>query len=224
MADEVSSARVKAYGLDAGASVVGIAAAKDFGPAPEGHKPSDVLEGCLSVIVLGSPFPKEVLLDTSLDYLEIRREMIEKMEAIAKGMAKHIKQKGYAAKAISPMGGKYADGKYYGHISLKHAAELAGLGRIGRNYILINPLYGSLLWFSAVLTNADLSPDTKARHTVCGGCTLCVTMCPSKALDNPGAFEWKKCDKTMFKMVDKKRKMQCLVCRTVCPHRFGAAT
>ena len=57
MLNELSSEMVKEYGLKAGASVVGIAASKDFHLAPEGFKPSDNLEGCRSVIVLGASFP-----------------------------------------------------------------------------------------------------------------------------------------------------------------------
>ena len=39
----LNSETVKEYGLNAGANVVGIAASKDFGLAPEGFKPSDSL-------------------------------------------------------------------------------------------------------------------------------------------------------------------------------------
>ncbi len=53
----LNSEIVKTYGLNAGASVVGIVTSNDFGLAPEGFKPSDHLAECLSVIVLGTPFP-----------------------------------------------------------------------------------------------------------------------------------------------------------------------
>ncbi|WP_338097525.1 hypothetical protein [Methanolapillus ohkumae] len=68
---------VKEYGLKAGAHVVRIAAAKDFGLAPDGFKPTDVLEGFLSVIVFGSPFPKETLLGDSDSYIDVRTAMNE---------------------------------------------------------------------------------------------------------------------------------------------------
>ena len=59
---ELTSEIVKEYGLTAGAAVAGIAAASDFTGAPEGYHPTDVLEGCVSVIVLGSPIPQEAVL------------------------------------------------------------------------------------------------------------------------------------------------------------------
>ena len=49
MTTDLNSEIVKEYGLNAGASIVGIAASKDFGLAPEGFRPSDNLEGCISV-------------------------------------------------------------------------------------------------------------------------------------------------------------------------------
>jgi epoxyqueuosine reductase QueG len=212
---------VKEYGLNAGASVVGIAASKDFGLAPEGFKPSDNLEGCLSVIVLGAPFSKEALITMStVEYTEIRNAILSRMTSMAKEVEKRIKKDGHKAKAISAIGGKYIEGKHYGYISLKHAAELAGLGLINRNYLLTNPQYGNLLWFSAVLTDADLVPDEKAQYKICDNCNKCVETCPTGALDNPALFGNKKCDK-FYKIVDRKLEIQCFSCRKVCPNRFG---
>ena len=65
MKSEITSEIVKEYGISAGANVVGIAASKDFGLAPDGFKPTDVLPDCLSVIVLGATFSPEVLNDIS---------------------------------------------------------------------------------------------------------------------------------------------------------------
>lgn len=219
MKTDINNEIVKEYGLSAGASVVGIAAAKDFGLAPEGFRPSDILEGCLSVIVLGATFPQEVLKSVA-EYTATRNAMLSKMTEIAKEVAKRIKTNGCKVKAISASGGKTVDGKHYGHISLKHAAELAGLGRINRNYLLTNSEYGNLLWLSAVLTDADLIPDQKAQYKICDNCNKCVETCPSGALTDLTAFDKKECAK-FFKIVDKKLEIQCFLCRTVCPYCFG---
>ena len=220
-ADELNSDVVKRYGTDAGAVVVGIASSDDFHLAPEGFKPADVLKGCVSVIVLGHPFPKEAVLDDPLGYIDVRNAVNEKINDAAKSVAKHIKSKGYCVKVISGMGGKWVDGKNCGQISLKHAAELAGIGVIGRNYLLISPEYGTLLWFSAVLTDAHLAPDKKIEHSICDGCNKCVEVCPSKALDDPSLFGRKVCADMMFKMSDGKWRIKCFLCRKVCPHCFG---
>jgi len=220
MKKEITSETVKGYGLAAGASIVGIAASKDFGAAPDGFKPSDLLSDCLSVVVLGALFPKESLDNVAL-YTETRNAMLTKMTETAKEVAKRIKSCGYSAKEISASGGKTIDSNHFGHISLKHAAELAGLGIIGRNYLLINPSYGNLLWLSAVLTDAELVPDQKLQYNICEDCNICVESCPSGALaDYPAKFGKKECAK-FFKIVDKKFQIQCFKCRTVCPYRFG---
>jgi epoxyqueuosine reductase QueG len=221
MTTEINSEIVKEFGLNAGANVVGIAASKDFGLAPDGFKPSDKLEDCLSVVVLGAPFPQEALSANLPEYTDIRNEMLKKMDSVSKDVAKQIKGKGYKVTAVGGVGGKYVNGKFFGHISLKHAAELAGLGVIGRNYLLTNPEHGNLLWFSAVLTNADLVPDKRAEYTICNNCNRCVKMCPSKALENPALFGAKECNKECWKMVNRKWELNCFLCRKVCPYRFG---
>lgn len=216
---KINSEIVKEYGLNAGATVVGVASSKDFGLAPKGFKPSDALDGCHSVIVLGIPFPKESL-ENSVEYTKVRNAMATKMTAIAKEVAKRIKADGYKVKAISSIGGKYVNGEHFGVISLKHAAELAGLGLITRNYLLTNPKYGNLLWFSAVLTDAELIPDEKAQFEICNNCNKCVEICPSESLKDIGSFGKKGCSK-FYKMVNRKLDIQCFLCRTACPHCFG---
>ena len=217
----MTSETVKEYGKAAGASVVGVASFSAFGRAPDGFKPTDIMEDCLSVVVLGAPSPREVLGDVA-EYTASRNAMLSAMTDIAKKVEKQIKSAGHKAKAISASGGRTIDGKMWGHISLKHAAELAGLGRIGRNYLLTNDTYGNLLWISAVLTDADLVPDGLAQYSVCDNCNKCVENCPSGALENLDAFGRKGCAQ-FFRIVNKKLEIQCHLCRSICPHRFGTA-
>ena len=218
----INSEIIKEYGINAGATVVGIANSKDFSLAPKGFKPTDALKGCQSVIVLGTPFPKEAF-ENSVEYTKIRNTMAKKMTSLAKELAKQIKNEGYKTKAISSIGGKYVNGEHFGIISLKHAAELAGIGAITRNYLLTNHEYGNRLWFSSVLTDADLIPDKKIELDICKDCEKCVESCPSGALDNPSSLEKKECSK-YYKMVNRKLEIQCFLCRSVCPYGFGETT
>lgn len=220
----LSSEIVKEYGLNAGASVVGIAASKDFCLAPDGFKPADVLDGCLSVIVLGVPFSMDALAMSPLEYTALRNTMLTKMTDIAKAVAKRIKTDGYASKVIGAAGGKWVDAngrkEQFGYISLKHAAELSGIGIITRNNLLTSLEYGNLLWLSAVLTDAELPPDKMAEYNFCSDCSKCVEVCPSGALDDPVVFGRKKCDK-YFAIENKKFVIKCFLCRSVCPYCFG---
>ena len=219
----LSVASVKQYGLDAGADVVGIASAKDFALAPVGYKPVDNLPQCASVIILGTTFPKEVLGDVG-EYTASRNAMLSKMTDIANTVAKRIKADGHSVKAISSSGGKWVDNngrkQNHGFISLKHAAEIAGLGVIGKNYLLTSPQYGNLIWLSAVLTDAQLTPDKKMDLSLCENCDECVKACPVRALDDITAFGRNDCAKH-FVIENKKFKIKCYLCRTVCPHCFG---
>ena len=218
----ITSAKVKDLGFKAGAAVVGVASADDFAGAPDGCKPADKLQGCRSVIVLGAPFPKEALEKTTVEYTVIRNGMVEKMDNAAKDVATGIKQEGFRAKAVDGLGGKRINGRFYGHISLKHAAELAGLGSITRNYLLTSARYGNLLWFSAVLTDAELSPDQPQRYDVCDACDKCVATCPAGALDNPALFGQAECYRTCSKQVMGKLELNCFRCPTVCAYRYVA--
>ena len=47
MPAEINSKTIKEYGIEAGACVVGIAASRDFGLAPVGFRPTDVLNECI---------------------------------------------------------------------------------------------------------------------------------------------------------------------------------
>jgi len=221
---ELNSLKVKKYGTDAGASVVGIAASKDFNLAPVGFQPIDILPECRSVIVLGGALPPEVL-DDIAKYTANRNAMLISMTSMAKEVAKRIAADGYKTKAISAVGGKWVDNdggkEQFGAISLKHAAEIAGLGVIGKNYLLTNPRYGNLLWFSAVLTDAKLTPDEKTGSSLCGGCSKCVEACPAGALNDISSFGKKGCSK-YFVIEDRKMKIKCFLCRTICPHSTGA--
>ena len=223
MATKLTSETVKKYGIAAGADAVGIAAAYDFSSAPEGFHPTDVLPECRSVIVLGAAFSPEVLTSTD-EYTASRNEMLTQMTTMAKEVAKRIKADGHKTKAISAAGGKWVEGggrkEQFGYISLKHAAEIAGLGVIGKNYLLTNPQHGNLLWLSAVLTDADLAPDEKVESVMCADCNKCVDACPAGALDDLASFGKKGCS-NFFTIEDKKFKIKCFLCRTVCPHAFG---
>lgn len=225
MADALSSALAKGYGMDAGADVVGIAAAEDFLFAPDGFRPVDVLAECRSVIVLGATFSPEVLGDTAA-YTASRNEMLTAMTNMAKQVAKRVKADGYKTKAISAAGGKWVQGEgrkeQFGYISLKHAAEIAGLGTIGKNYLLTNQQYGNLLWLSAVLTDAALTPDAQTRSDFCEGCNQCVDACPAGALDDLAAFGKRGCSK-FFTIEDRKFVIKCYLCRTVCPYGLGGS-
>ena len=68
-----------------------------------------------------------------------------------------------------------------GHLSHKKIGELAGLGWIGRNNLLVNPKWGSRFRLVTVLTDMPLEADVPLEDD-CGECRRCLPVCPAKAI------------------------------------------
>jgi epoxyqueuosine reductase len=123
-----------------------------------------------------------------------------------------------------------------GSLPLKRAAVLAGLGMQGKNTIVITREYGPKVRFGAILTSAELKPDTPFSGDLCGDCMQCIQACPSKAL-KPHEITIKRCmvyglespestdvDADVRKMTDKlvlrptaRSFIECTRCLDVCP-------
>jgi epoxyqueuosine reductase len=70
-------------------------------------------------------------------------------------------------------------------ISYKHAAEYAGLGKIGMSSLLITEKFGPRVRVAICLTEAELEPTPVLENHVCRYCNVCVFKCPAKALSRP---------------------------------------
>ena len=81
---------------------------------------------------------------------------------------------------------------YMAEFSHRHAAVLAGLGRLGANNLVLTPNYGPRMRFISVTTSAELDPDPFVREELClweKGCRRCVDDCPFQAFGSPWLFE-----------------------------------
>jgi len=75
------------------------------------------------------------------------------------------------------------------HVSHKKVGELAGLGWIGRNNLLVNPEFGARFRLVTVLTDLPLDPDEPVPFG-CGSCRSCQAACPADAIrENPRDFD-----------------------------------
>lgn len=67
-------------------------------------------------------------------------------------------------------------------ISDKLWAAKAGLGWIGRNTLLVNPVLGSYCFVGELVTTASFDSYDAPMADGCGECRLCVEACPNHAL------------------------------------------
>jgi len=134
-------------------------------------------------------------------YTLMRNQVLARLDEIAVGMALELEAAGARTLPI-PSAEPYEfwdvearQGK--GILSLKHAAQSAGLGTLGKNTILLNPRFGNRLWLGAVLTEMELEPDPVMELQCLEGCTLCLEACPKEALDG-NTLTQKRCREHSF--------------------------
>jgi epoxyqueuosine reductase len=72
-------------------------------------------------------------------------------------------------------------------------AEAAGVGRTGKNTLLMVPGYGSRIFLGELLLDLDLEPDAPLDWNPCDGCAACLDACPTGALAASGEFDARRC-------------------------------
>jgi epoxyqueuosine reductase QueG len=223
---DITSLEVKRIAEELGMDLCGVASVDRFEEAPRGYHPRDVLPQCKSVVVIGRKFLHSTLHSPSLiPYSIVRNKLTEKMDYAGLELCYRLEAEGIAAVPAGTVGPCTHDAdtnKTRGIISLKHAAVQAGLGKIGKNTLLVNDLYGNMIWLNAVLTSAELEPDPVASYEGClKNCRLCLDACPIRAMDGV-SMDQGRCWQHAFQSYGGDQVViSCCACRKACPNRLG---
>jgi epoxyqueuosine reductase len=137
------------------------------------------------------------IMDTIIDgphllYLHHYRQLNYRLDMIGYFLSKEIEKKGYTALPFAAS--QLIDWKNQkAHISHKHTGIISGIGWIGRNNLLVHPVFGAHVRYNTVLTDMPLIAD-KVLNRDCGKCRACIDKCPAGAIrDEQSQFDHHGC-------------------------------
>jgi epoxyqueuosine reductase len=217
---------IETYARQIGANLVGFADVLDFHDAPEGYKPTDIMPGAKSVVVLAKATPVGVVQSNNqVVYTAHIQSLFQSMDTLAYEVALYLEAQGFRAMPVP------ADDPYFywdeerkhgmGILSHRHAAAKAGLGILGKNSLLVTPEYGNRVLLVTVLTDASLTTTlvVDSQEKLCPAtCRLCINACPAEALTGNRSVIQKLCREHFPGKSDRGHFLyDCWKCRAACP-------
>lgn len=222
----MNSTDIKSFTFQREAILCGIAPVERFTDAPKGFGPLDLYPQTQSVISFALQVSKSSMaLKTFIPYTVGEIVSLQHSHRLAFDLVLYLENKGYEAVMVPSEPYEYWDverktGK--GLISLKHIAHCCGLGVFGKNHLLYNEQYGSLMRLGAVLTNARLEADEMIKKKICkSSCKLCITSCPAGAISESGVDQLKCRSVCQGKTTKGDSIYVCNTCRRICPNVSG---
>ncbi|HYO25930.1 MAG TPA: tRNA epoxyqueuosine(34) reductase QueG [Lacipirellulaceae bacterium] len=194
--------------------------------------PGHVLDGVRSIIMLGLPYdsgPSQPLEPGQgrvaryawgpLDYHDAIRQRLHKLADRLRELAPAAATRGVVDTAP---------------LLEREFAQLAGLGWVGKNTLLLNRHAGSYFFLGALLTDALLEIDAPHDADHCGTCTACLESCPTQAFPQPYVLDASRC--ISYLTIEHRGEISpelrpgmgdwlfgCDICQQVCPWNHHAA-
>jgi epoxyqueuosine reductase QueG len=149
-----------------------------------------------------------------------------RLDAVTSKIACEIERAGYRALPV-PASERMDNVRICAEFSHKMAANLAGLGWIGKSCLLVTPQRGPRVRWATVLTDAPLDTAISRVKAKCGKCTKCVDICPVHAFTGrafvegeprESRYDARACEKYFDKMEEEGLVSICGLCLFICPH------
>jgi epoxyqueuosine reductase len=223
----ISKDKIKEIAFLNGVDLFGVAPVERFQNAPKGFHPKDVYSKTESVIAFAIRIPTEALFaENPVPFTHMNHLGMQKMDSITYDISIALDKVGLKNVLIPTddpylyWDGENQEGRAI--LSLRHIGMLAGLGNLGRNNLLINNQYGSMIQIGALLTPEQIEPDPLADYEVCPPkCRICLDSCPQQALTGETVIQ-KQCRPISNFQTEKGYTIKkCFECRKRCPHSMG---
>jgi epoxyqueuosine reductase len=224
---QMTAIRIKLLAKNLGADLCGIAPVDRFNSAPDGFRPNDIYSKAKSVIAYAKRLPIEVLYaESPIPYTHVNSLIAFEVDRLSLAFSLHLQDMGITNVMI-PSDDPYESWnqeQQHGQaiLSMRHAGVFAGLGKLGKNNLLINEKYGNMVQLGAILTDCELAYDEIAEYDVCpDGCFLCIKSCPQNALNGNTVIQ-SECRKVSNYKNEKGYILKkCWTCRKICPNATG---
>jgi len=188
--------KIRQYVLGLGVDDVGFASVKDY-ISPRSPKIEDLFPSAKSMVVMAFKEMSNCDSPSHLMAMSGRLDLMEFMRScnykLGRFIEKEFKRRAMSVPISYPQDMGNNTMGLIGEVSLRHAAQAAGLGRFGRHNLIIHPKMGSRVLFSAVLNELDLPSDPPVSEDLCIYCDICIQECPSGALNEEGKTNPSKC-------------------------------
>ncbi len=149
-----------------------------------------------------------------------------RLDLVTSKLASEIGRAGYRALPV-PSSKRMDSDRICAEFSHKLAANLAGMGWIGKSCLLITPERGPRVRWGTVLTDAPLETAGSRIKSKCGKCSKCVDICPVNAFtgrvfdeNEPRELRYDAaaCERSFDKMEKEGAIPVCGMCLFICPH------